>query len=244
MRGAAPRHRRGHRRHARRRRAGVQRPGEAAGGGRHQDHPHRGGVAHRRAGGHHSQDVRGHVQGHPRHPHQAGRPSAQYAHTGGPARGSAHLQVPRDAGDLRPHRPPPWHQLHQVGAGGPVFLLPGAQQVQAGFAHGHRKPRGTRGVSGRRHRHHPRREGQGGHPGPGHGTSEASVLHLPEDDEEGQGILRDLRPHRRAHHREIGARLLLGARRGAYAVAPDAGVASKTTSPCPSSTCTSRCTPR
>ena len=65
---------------------------------------------------------------------------------GGPARGSAHLQVPRDAGDLRPHRPPPWHQLHQVGAGGPVFLLPGAQQVQAGLPHGDRVPRGAREV--------------------------------------------------------------------------------------------------
>ncbi len=41
------------------------------------------------AGAHAAQDVPRHVQGHPRHRHQAGRPSAQYAHAGGPARGSS-----------------------------------------------------------------------------------------------------------------------------------------------------------
>ena len=92
-----------------------------AGGGRHQDHAHRGGdrsPTSRRA------TIRkmfvAMSQGHPRHRHQAGRPPAQHAHAGGPARGPAHLQGPRDAGDLRPHRPPPRHQLHQVGAGGPL----------------------------------------------------------------------------------------------------------------------------
>ena len=38
----------------------------------------------------------------------------------------------------------------------------------------------------------------------------------------GKGLLRDLRPHRGARHREVGARLLFGARRGSHAVAPDA----------------------
>ena len=58
--------------------------------------------------------------------------------------------------------------------------------------------------------------------GPDHGPPEAPLLHLPEDDAEGQGLLRDLRPHCRAHHRAVGEGLLLGPRRGAYAVAPDA----------------------
>ena len=38
----------------------------------------------------------------------------------------------------------------------------------------------------------------------------------------GKGFSGDLRPHRRAHHREVGEGLLLGVRRGAHAVAPDA----------------------
>ena len=57
-------------------------PGGTAGGGRDEDHAHRGGKPHRRAGRHHPQDVRSHEQGHPRHRHQAGRPPAQHAHAG------------------------------------------------------------------------------------------------------------------------------------------------------------------
>ena len=109
-----------------------------------------------------------------------------------------------------------------MGAGGPLFLLPGAQQVQAGLPHGDRVPRGAREVPGRRHRRAPRGDGEGGNFGPDHGASEASVLHLPEDDEEGQGLLGDLRPHRRAHHHQLGEGLLLGPGRGAHAVAPHA----------------------
>ena len=67
----------------------------------------------------------------------------------------------------------------------PLLLLPGAQQVQAGLPHGDRVPRRAREVPGRRHRRAPRGDGEGGDFGPDHGASEASVLHLPEDDEEG-----------------------------------------------------------
>ncbi len=59
----------------------------------------------------------------------------------------------------------------------------------------------------------------------------------------GQGLLRDLRPDRRAHHRQVGEG---GPRRWARCIrcgTPCPG-GSKTTSPCRSSTCTKACTPR
>ena len=120
----------------------------------------------------------------------------------GPARGSAHLQVPRDAGDLRPASPTAWASTPSSGSWrtSRFFYLEPNKYKQV-----------SRMVTESRAEREkyladviadaPRGDGEGGNFGPDHGAPEASVLHLPEDDEEGQGLLGDLRPHRRAHHR-------------------------------------------
>lgn len=51
---------------------------------------------------------------------------------------------------------------------------------------------------------------------------QALLVHLPKDEAQGQGVLRDLRPGGAARNYPFGARLLLHARCGAYAVAPHA----------------------
>ena len=53
-------------------------------------------------------------------------------------------QGARDDGDLRAACAPSRHLQHQVGARGPVLLLPGAAQVPPGVAHGRREPRRAR----------------------------------------------------------------------------------------------------
>jgi hypothetical protein len=78
----------------------------------------------------------------------------------------------------------------------------------------------------------------------GHRSAEALLLDLREDGVAGQGVRRDPRPRRRAGHRLVGAGLLRGPRADPRVLASRSRVASRTTSRCPRSTSTSRCTPR
>ena len=86
--------------------------------GRHEAHARA--VFHdgRAADGKSAQDVHGHVEGHPGHPHQDRRPAAQYPHPAVPDARQADLQVHGDDGGLCASGPPARHAEDQVGAGG------------------------------------------------------------------------------------------------------------------------------
>ncbi len=76
------------------------------------------------------------------------------------------------------------------------------------------------------------------------GRPEAPLLDLPEDGRHRSGVLRDPRHHRDPDHHRRDARLLRRTRRYPRHVAPGPRAASRTTSPCPSSTSTRAFTPR
>ena len=222
MRSASARHSRRYRRHLGRPDQTLQRDGCRARRRRHEDQQDRGRVLERGTGSHASQDARGHEPRHPRHRSQAGGPSAQHAHSHGAQRRPAHLQGARDDGDLRAARQPPGHELDQVGARGPVIFLPRAREVPAGPEDGERDARGAREVPRPGHGRPARRARRGRAAGcQDLGQTQAPVLHLPEDVEEGQGLLRDLRPDRSAHHRRHDSPVLQLARGRAQPVAPD-----------------------
>jgi GTP pyrophosphokinase len=84
----------------------------------------------RAADGESAQDVHGHVQGHPRHPHQDRRPPAQHAHAGVPVAGEADQQVDGDDGDLRASGAPARHAEDQMGARGRLAEVSRAEGVQ------------------------------------------------------------------------------------------------------------------
>ena len=77
-----------------------------------------------------------------------------------------------------------------------------------------------------------------------HRPRQALLLDLREDGAGRQGVQRDLRPDRDARAGRLGQGLLRRDRRHPLAVEADARAASRTTSRCPSPTCTSRCTRR
>ena len=84
----------------------------------------------------------------------------------------------------------------------------------------------------------------GGHRGRDLRPRQALLLDLLEDDQEGARVQRDLRPHRDARAGRLGQGLLRRHRRHPLALEAAARAASRTGSPCPSSTCTRRCTRR
>ena len=106
----------------------LRRPGRPARRRRHQ--AGQGQVRRGRAGRDRAQDGRRHGQGPARPGHQARRPAAQHAHHALPQAREAGEEGPRDAGDLRAARPPPGHEHHQVGAGGPRLRDPLPQDVR------------------------------------------------------------------------------------------------------------------
>ena len=103
-----------------------------------------------------------------------------------------------------------------------------------------------------RARHLPHPGARGGAPAPrraahqrrGHRPPEAPVLHLREDGREGPGVRRHLRPGGHPGRRRVGEGLLRRARARSTPRGSRCRAGSRTTSPCPSSTSTSRCTPR
>ena len=76
------------------------------------------------------------------------------------------------------------------------------------------------------------------------GPAEALLVDLREDGRAGQGVRRDQRPRRRAGHRRLGEGLLRRARARSTRCGVRCRAGSRTTSRCPSSTSTSRCTRR
>ncbi|KAG1360142.1 hypothetical protein G6F61_014451 [Rhizopus arrhizus] len=92
------------------------------------------------------QDAAGDGARRARHPHQAGRPPAQYAHAGRGQSGETPAHRPRNPGHLRAHRPSPG--LEPAVSRTPGFVLrghvpeplPGAVQGRAGGAR--QPPRG------------------------------------------------------------------------------------------------------
>ena len=186
------------------------------------------------------------ADGHPRHPDQARRPPAQHAHALLPGQAEADPEGQGDARDLRAAGASPRHPQHQVAARGPRLrrrcTRASTQEIQQMVAQRRadredyvdeaaRLPRrrsSTKAGIARRH-HRPR---------------QALLLDLREDEPRRQGVQRDLRPHRRCAcwsrpSRTATARSASSTRSGS----PSPG-ASRTTSRCPSSTCTSRCTRR
>ena len=160
------------------------------------------------------------VERHPRAGGQARRPAPQHAHARLHDQAEADPEGQGDARGLRAARPPPRHQLAQVGARGPRVRTLHPQRYgeiqqmvnqrrpdreafieEAGAASSRRAARGRR--------HHRRRD---------HRPGEALLLDLREDDPEGQGVQRDLRPHRDAGARGLGEGLLRGGRHHPLAV--------------------------
>ena len=80
--------------------------------------------------------------------------------------------------------------------------------------------------------------------GHGHRPAQALLLDLPEDDRARPRLRRHLRPGRHPGAGRLRPRLLRGAGHDPRAVVTRSRAGSRTTSRCPSSTCTSRCTPR
>ena len=159
---------------------------------------------------------------HPGADRQAGRPAAQHAHAGVHDQAKADPEGARDARGLRTARASPRYPVAEVGAGGsglrgaapaPVLRDPADGQPAAGrprivCRRGRRVPVG-RTAHGRHHRRD-------------HRAGEALLLDLREDDPQGQGIQRDLRPHRDAGARGVRARLLRRGRDHPFAVEADA----------------------
>ncbi len=149
---APPRHRGGHPGHPRGCPARVRRLGGPSGRGRHQAGAHPRGEPRAGAGREHPQDAGRHGRGHPGGPHQARRPPPQHAHRGGPRRGAAQADQPRDPGHLRPPRPPARHLALQGGAGGPGVRAARARHPQGDRSPAHQRAGAARAVRARRER--------------------------------------------------------------------------------------------
>ena len=150
-----------------------------------------------------------------------------------------------DARHLRAARAPARHGRHQARARGPEPQgarpggLPGAGAAHPGAA------RGARGVPRRGCSDAARGGAQGRrHQGRGERAAQALLLDLQEDAAPGATSRTIYDLFGAAHHHAHAQRLLSRARRGARPVHAGARTASRTTSPRPRATCTSRCTPR
>ena len=213
MRGAPPRHGRGHQRQPRGDRRGVRRRGGAAGRRRHQadrDHLRE---PRRAPGGELPQDDGGDGERRQGDPDQARRSPPQHAHPGRPAQAEADRQGARDGRDLRAARPPPRDPRDQVGARGPRLRHPSPAQVRRDQAA--RRPAARRAGGLRQGRRPlPRRGAEaGGNRGADLGPRQALLLDLHEDDQEGARVQRDPRPHGDAGDRRLGQGLLRRDRR-------------------------------
>ena len=182
-RGAAARHRRGHRLLAREARRRLRRRGRAP---RRRRHQARQGPARRRGRGRDDpQDGRGDGARPARARHQARRPAAQHAHDALPQAGEAGQEGPRDPRGARAAGPPAGDVDGQVGARGPRVRDPAPQAL--------RRDRPPRRRPRAQPRHLPalgdRRGLRAAHRGPGEGrgarAAEALLLDLPEDDRQG-----------------------------------------------------------
>ena len=188
-----------------------------------------------RADGEHAQDAHGHGQGHPRHPHQDGRPPAQHAHDGLPERGKAAHQVPRDDGDLRPHRAPPRHAEDQVGAGGPLAAVSRPRGLQGD--HGRARPAHADSSKTFMGEHAARRSDERLAADGVHATiyepHQAHLQHLPQDVRAEARHQRHFRPLRVSRHRGHDPRLLQRARHHPRHVSSRCPAASRTISRTP-----------
>ena len=101
-----------------------------------------------------------------------------------------------------------------------------------------------RGLHQRGHRDHHPAPGGGRGQGRGHRAAQEHLFDPSQDAGRGAALRTGLRPGRLPHHRRHGARMLRGAGRGCMPIGNRFPAASRTTSRCPRSTCTSRCTPR
>ena len=178
--GTAARHRRGHRVRPGHAAPRLRRPGRPARRRRHQ--ARQGQVRRGRAGRDRTQDGRRHGQGPARPGHQARRPAAQHAHHALSQAGEAGEEGPRDPGDLRAARPPPGHEHHQVGAGGPRLRDPLPQDVRRDRPARRRAGAQARRVPRHSDRRGPVRPARRPHQGHRHRPPEALLQRLPEDD--------------------------------------------------------------
>ena len=151
------------------------------------------------------------VERHPRAGRQARGPAAQHAHARLHDQAEADPEGQGDARGLRAARAPARHPLPQVGARGPRLRDPAPAALPRDPADGQPAPARPRGVH-RGGRAHPQRRarGRGHHRRRDHRAGEALLLDLREDDPQGQGVQRDLRPHRDARAGRLGEGLLRG----------------------------------
>ena len=244
VRRAAARHRRGHHREPGRGARGLRRGDRRAGRRRDQAHRHHVPVARRGAGRELPQDDGRDGHGHPGHPDQARRPPAQHAHARRDAEAEADREGQGDARDLRAAGASPRHPRDQVGARGPLVRHPAPAQVPGDQGAG--QPAARRARALRRQGRRVPDEGAAGarHQGRDLRPREALLLDLLEDDQEGPRVQRDLRPHGHAGDRRVREGLLRRGRASSTRCGSRCPGASRTWSPCPSSTCTRRSTRR
>ena len=208
MRGAAPRHRRGHERQPGSGRGAVRRLGRPARRRGHQAHRDHLPEPRREPGRELPEDDGRDGHGSAGHPDQARRPPPQHADPVGAAEAKADRQGPRDARDLRPARPPAGDSRDQVGARGPLLPAPAPAQVRRDQEARLPAARRARALRGRRRPVPEGRAEAGGHRGRDLRPRQALLLDLLEDDQEGSRVQRDLRPHRDARPRRLRQGLL------------------------------------
>ena len=200
-RGTAPRRRRGHRRHARRRQGRVRRRDRAARRRRHEADARQLPEPGAGPGGELPEDGPGDGRGPPGHLHQARRPAPQPPHDRVPRQAEAGAEGPRGARGVRAARAPARDPPDEVGARGPRVRGAPPAQVHRDQGDGERAARRPRGTCPRGGIRPAARARQGRHPGRHLRARQALLLHLRQDGQEGQGVQRDLRPHRDARHR-------------------------------------------
>ena len=135
------------------------------------------------------------------HLHQARRQAPQPPHDRVPRQAEAGAEGARGARGVRAARAPARDPPDEVGARGPCVRGAPPAQVHRDQGDGQRAARRPGGARQRGGVRPPARARQGGHPGGDLRSRQALLLHLRQDGQEGQGVQRDLRPHRDARHR-------------------------------------------
>ena len=211
-RGAAPRRARRHELHRRTAERALRRGRRDARRRSHQARKITVQVGRGISGGEPSQDVRRNGEGHPRRPHQARRPSPQYAHDIVAPPREAAFDSARDARNIRAARAPSRNISGQARARRP-FL----QNTRPGDVLRHQAPRAQKAARARddnkRGDGHPLEQATGGgHRGLDKGTPEAFLQHLRKDAPQEPFAGAALRPSRAARHSQDRRRVLSGAR--------------------------------
>ena len=153
------------------------------------------------------------VERHPRAGGQARRPPPQHADARLHDEAEADPEGEGDARGLRAPGAPPRDPLAQVGARGPRVRDAAPQALQRDPADGQPAAARPRGVHRGGRPDPPRAAGRrGDHRRRDHRACQALLFDLRQDDPEGQGVQRDLRPHRDAGARGLGEGLLRGRR--------------------------------